>query len=349
MERIEVQLANTVPGIGVEGQRVTLSLTPQDIRDATEIPDYLAGYSPGMYRADEVSKPILVDNDEDKYRTFDSDDAFRRVYVKGSMQGAVPEVDPKSSLSSYKVVERYIGSFVPRQVQLQRPANNSYQPVLAASRRCKRAIMLDREVDVFTLLGTSGNWNANQQTAAAGTGWADQTNGDPILDVQNMVEKTAQPITEIWMNQKIANRFMRHQSVRTYMKQYFGDSAQPGLAAALASGNQLNIAADFVLPGLPTIRIASAKVKNESTGLLQYVLGDVVIAVTVPPGGMPSDGEEIASSYTFRRRGISGTGLDVREYEVDGRGPLGGTMIVVATADIPVITANNAGGILTGV
>ena len=75
----------------------------------------------------------------------------------------------------------------------------------------------------------------------------------------------------------------------------------------------------------------------------------LAIGVTVPGGGIPSDGEEIATTYTFRRKGISGTGLDVREFEVENRGPLGGTMIVVTVADIPIITGNNAGGLITGV
>ncbi len=350
VRQMTVQLADAVPGIGEAGQRVTLALTPSDIRDATEIPEYLAGYSPAGYRADEVSPVVLVDNDEDKYRTFDSDDTFRRVYVKGSLQGAVPEVDPKSSLQTYKVVERYIGSFVPRQTQLQRPANNAYQPVLAASRRCKRALMLDREVDAFALLGATGSWASTQQTAAAGTGWSDLTTGDPILDLQTMIEKSAQPINVFWMNPKVANRFLRHTSVRNHMRQFYGSDNVQSIAAAVASASGPGGAlADFAIPGLGIIKIAAAKVKNESTGALQYVLGDVVVAATVPPGGIPNDGEEIASTYTFRRRGISGTGLDIREFELENRGPLGGTMIVVAAADVPVMTANNAGGILTGV
>ena len=66
------------------GQRVTLALDPADVHDPTEMSEYLAGYRPFEYRADEVSEPVLVDNDSDKYRTFSGDDAFRRVPVKGS-------------------------------------------------------------------------------------------------------------------------------------------------------------------------------------------------------------------------------------------------------------------------
>lgn len=348
--QFSIQLADNVPGIGAAGDRVTLALTPSEVREPTEIPEYLAGYTPPTYRGDELSPVVLVDKEEDKYRSFDSDDAFKRVQVKGSTQGAVPEVDPKSSLSSYKVVERYVGSFVPRQTQLQGTNNNNWNPVMAASRRCKRAIMLDREVDVFAMLGTAGNWAAGNQAAASGTGWGDLIAGDPIFDIQTLTEKSSQPISAIWMNQKIANRFLRHTSVREHMRQLLGDAGAMGIANSVASmAGNASITTDFVIPGLPMIRVAGAKVKDESTGLLKYVLPDVAVGVTVPPGGIPSDGEEIATTYTFRRKGISGTGLDIREFEVDNRGPLGGTMIVIVAADIPVMTANNAGGIITGV
>lgn len=345
---MELTLADNIQGIGAAGDRVTLALTPADVHDPAEIPEYLAGYKPFGYRADEASPMIPVTKDEDKYRSFDSDDAFRLVKVKGSTQGAVPEVDPKSKLDTYKVVERYIGSFVPQQTEMQ-TGPTSYQPIMAAGRRCMRAVELDREVDVFTLLGTAGNWAAAQVTPATGAGWADTVAGNPILDVQTMIEKSDQPISAIWMNQKIAHRFLRHPEVRDHMRQFFGDQQVTGIAAAVARAGMDGAASDFIIPGMPPFKVVASKVKNEATGVLDYVMPDVAVAVTVPPGGVPMDGEEIATTYTFRRRGDSGTGIDVRQFRLENRGPKGGTMIVVSVADIPIMTANNAGGIITGV
>lgn len=345
---MEMTLADNVPGYGAEGDRVTLALTPADVHDPTEIPEYLAGYRPFGYRALEASPMIPVTKDEDKYRSFDSDDAFRLVKVKGSTLGAVPEVDPKSKLESYKVVERYIGSFIPVQTQNQ-TGPTSYDPIMAAGERCMRAVELDLEVDVFTLLGTSGNWAAGQITPATGTGWNDLVSGDPILDVQTAVTKSDQPVTATWMNQDVAFRFLRHPLVRDHMRQFFGDSAREGIATAVANAGRTGAAADFFIPGLPPFKVVASKVKNESTGLLDYVLGSTVaVLVTVPPG-IPTSGEDIATTYTFRRRGDSGTGIDVRQFTLENRGPKGGTMIVVSVADIPKFTANNAGGIITGV
>ena len=345
---MEITLADNIQGIGAAGDRVTLALTPADVHDPAEIPEYLAGYRPFGYRANEASPMISVEKDEDKYRSFDSDDAFRLVKVKGSTQGAVPEVDPKSKLEQYKVIERYIGSFVPKQTQDQ-TGPTSYQPVMAAGRRCMRAIELDREVDVFTLLGTAGNWATAQQTAATGTGWLDLVDGDPILDVQAAVTASDQPVSAVWMNQAVAFAFLRHPLVRDHMRQFFGDSAREGIATSVANAGVNGAAGDFFIPGLPPFKVVASKVKNESTSLLDYVLAsDVAMLVTVPPG-VPTDGEDIATTYTFRRRGESGTGIDVRQFTLENRGPKGGTMIVVSVADVPIFTANNAGGIITGV
>jgi hypothetical protein len=92
-----------------------------------------------------------------------------------------------------------------------------------------------------------------------------------------------------------------------------------------------------------------AKVNNTANTDLDYVLDDVVVLVTRPPGGVPIDGQDIASTYTFRRAGVSGVGFESREYFVDERGPNGGTMLVVSAADVIKMTSTSAGGIISNV
>jgi hypothetical protein len=341
MEELEIVLASDAPGIGVKGQRVTLALQPEDVHDPSEIPTYLAGYTPFGYRADEASKAVLVDRDEDKFRQFDSDDAFESIAVKGSTQGAVPEVDPKSALETYKVVERYVGSFIPVQTQMN-ASNPNFDPRMAAARRCRRALQLDREIDVWGLLGIAGSWTAANVNAAPAV-WSGVS--DPIKDLQDLMEESAQQITEFWMNQRVANAFIRNDAVKDHMRQHLGDgpSNQQTREISLAGTKVIN----FEIPGIPVIRVAAAK-KKISPGVLDYILTDVVVGLTTLPG-VPVDGEEIASTWTFRRKGPSGTGFESREFFVPGRGPLGGTMVVVSQADIAKMTASNAGGLITGV
>ena len=327
----------------VGGQRVTLAQTPQDVHDPTEMPTYLAGYRPFGFRADEASRLVPTDNDEDKYRQFSADDAFRRVNVKGSLQGAVPEVDPNSTLSTFKVVERYIGSFVPEQTRRNAGSNPNYDPRMAAGRRCMNALGLDREIDVWTLLGTAGTWASAVQTAAANP-W--NTTGDPILDLQTAIEKSYTPVTDVWMNQKLGHAFLRNSYVRDHMRQMLGDNAPGEALGRVANAGQSNV--DFQIPGLPPIRIVASKVKNETTSVLDYCLATTVcVLLTTIPGNLPVSGEDIASTHTFRRNGPAGVGVETREYFVDGRGPHGGVMQVVAVADTIVMTSNLAGGIIT--
>lgn len=344
MPKMDITLAESVQGIGAAGDRVSLSLTEADVHDPVELADYLAGYKPFGYRADEASPVVGVDNTTFKYRTFSQNDAFLPVKVKGSPNGAVPEVDPSSTLSEGATEERYIGSFIPARTQ---NTSTSYNPRMAAGRRCMRAVQLDREIDVFTLLGTSTNWAAAQRNTATGTGWGDLTNGNPILDLHAMLEDSDQPVSEIWMNQKIAHRFLRHDKVREHMRQFFGDGATGNIASAVAAAGKEGSMADFMIPGMPPIKVTAAKYETGSG--LSYVMPDVCFGVTTPPAGIPNDGEEIATSWTFRYRGLAGVGINVREFFVDGRGPEGGTMVVVHVSDKAIMTANNAGGIITGV
>lgn len=343
--------------LGAKGQRVNLELAASDVHDPTEIPTYLAGYRPYEFRADEASPALLVNNDEDKFRTFSSDDAFQPVEVKRATTAAIPEVDPRSSLDSYKVVDRFVGSFVPWHVENQ--TGNNYQPRMAAARRCARAILLDRELDVLGpagLLTTVGSWAAAVATTlAANFEWLNTTSGaegsssDPIKDIQDAVEKSFQPVTSIMMNQRVANAMVRHSKVKDHMRQLLGDSAASQIAGAVQAGavSYGGPGTDVLIPGLPPIMVSQSKYKN-AAGAVTYVMPDVVILLTVPPG-QPTDGEEIATSYTFRRRGPAGTGFTSREFNVEGRGPHGGTMVVVSMADVAKMTGNNCGGFITGV
>lgn len=340
-EKKEILLVNDVEGVGVAGQRVTLALTPTDVVESTEIPTYLAGYKPFMARADEASPIVLVDEDIGQFRQFSSDDAFKRVNVKGSDQGAIREVDPSSSLTSFRVGNRYIGGFVPDQTQEQAV----YNAKLAVGRRAMNAMVLDREIDVWDLLGTVANWSSNVRLAIAGGDEWD-VSGDPVRDIQTLVELAWQPVTDIWMNQKVAFAFMRHPEVRAHMRQLLGDDKPGSMEGSIGDAGRRPV--DIQIPGMPPIHVVASKVMNETTNALDYIMPNVVIATHQPPG-IPTDGEDVRSALTFRRRGPAGVGLETREYRIEGRGPKGGVMQVVHTADINVMPANVAGGILSGV
>ncbi len=340
---LTVRIAGPV-GTPERGQLVTLSLVPSDVSEPAEMSTYLAGYKPFPFRADEVSPPVLVDKDEDRFRDFNIDDAFRRVDVKGSREGAIPEIDVKSSLTNYVVVDRFLGAFINDITEQNAAADGApFRPRQRSMRRVGWALQLDRELDLWGLLDTGGSWTAaNTVTLGAAFAWNGGASADPIFDIHGRVEASAQMVTGTWFNQQVANTFLRNPSVRDHMRQMIGDNAADSALGQVQNAATQQV--DFRIPGLPPFHVAAAKVKNETTLALDYILPDSVIMNTVPPGGIPLDGEETATTYTFRRRGVAGVGFETREFRIENRGPKGGTMVVASMADIAVITGSNVGG-----
>ena len=339
-QNITFKLAHDTP-YGRAGQVVTLALAPADVHDPSVMPTYLAGYTNAAMRADEASKIILVDKDHDKIRNFDSDDAFALIDVKGSISSSIPEVDPASSLSEYKVKDRFVGSFINEITEMN--ADNPYRPRQVAMRRCGRAIQMDREVDWWTLISLAATWNANNVVTLGGTTkWNGGSASNPVQDIQARLIASAQPITDCWMNQTVANALVNHALVQSWTKLWVGDAGWTGTAQAIANAGLGAI--DFTLPGIACrFHVVNGKYKVVSTGALSYILGNHVIFTTSPPG-IPSDGEEIATSYTFRRRGASAVGFETREFRVEGRGPKGGTMVVAYEASDILVTSSISGG-----
>ncbi|HZL94538.1 MAG TPA: hypothetical protein VFB99_12860 [Vicinamibacterales bacterium] len=342
---ITLQLAHDVSGLGARGQKVNLVLSPADVQTPAELDTYLAGYRNAQYRADEASKPVLVDRDNDYYRTFGSNNVFRRTNVKSSINASIPEITPESSTTQYAVVDRMIGGYVPDVVQNQ--AERLYDVRRVTSRLCSNAIMLDREIDVWTMLTTTANWNAaNHTTLGATAAWGTATGpgsaSDPLRDLENRIVASAMRPNGIWFNERVALSFIRHPSVVEHLRATLGDGGYQQITGAVNIATQDNVG--FTIPGFPPFYVASAKVLNETSGLLEYILGNHTV-LTVSPPGVPMSGEDIATTHTFRRRGQSGTGFQTREFRIENRG-LGGTMLVVNAADVAKMTGPNVGGLI---
>jgi hypothetical protein len=334
----------------LSARHVNLALTPADVSETTELSTYMAGYTPPGRRADDVSPIVLVDNDEFQYRSFSINDSFKPVHVKGSLQGPIPEVDPSTSMQTARVQERYLGSFIPWQTENQ--GNRRWDVRMAASRRIRNAIELDRELDVWTMLTTSGNWNAAQVYAlGVGMNWNGGASGNPILDLQRLNEGSIQTTMDFWMNDIVAGNFLRHDAVRDHIRFFAGDAnaLNNALGAIGGAGARNAAAVDLLIPGVGTIHVVASRYLDANS-VMQRVLGSNFVVGTSNPGaGIPTTGEDIGTTFTFRRKGPSGNGFTTREFRVEGRGPYGGTMLVAAMADVALMIANNVGGLITGV
>lgn len=343
-----IRLVENTPGLGRAGDIIRLSLSPDDVTISEEMDTFMAGYSPAGYRADEACPIVLVRKDTAQFRVFGVNNAFQQVNVLSSTQADIPEVDPGSTLDSYRVQERALGGFIPAVTEQNAQEGSGLYDVRAAvGRRISWALALDREIRIFGsngLLSTAGNWNANNQfTIASGVEWNDQANGDPISDLFDVIEASAQPATDIWLNPTVAHHFIRSLATREHLRTMLGDGA-PGAQTAAATAAQKNM--DFQIPGLPPFHVVAGKVLNESTGALDYILGDTVIVTGSPGNGNPTTGEDIMTCKTFRRSGPSGTGFTTREFPLDRRGLHGGLFLASGHAEDVKMVANNVGGIL---
>lgn len=325
-----VQAVNTYTG-----ERVSLALAPSDVHDASEIPELLQSYKTPYFRAAEASPVILVDNLSDKYRTFNDDNAFQPIDVKTSGQAAVAEVDPESALSTYTCQHRAIGSFIPLQTEM----TADFDVKARAAKRCVDAINRDIEIDVMLQLGTNTNWDASVRTAAA-TAW-DVAGSTPIVDLRTAIEASWQEPRAIFISQQTAHALIDHDDTKDLMRQWLGDANTAATMRDL--GASINQPFDFTIPSLPPFKVVSSQYVN-AAGTKVYCHQKTAELISGPLNPSP---DQVMSAATFRWKGPNGTGFEVREYIVEGRGPYGGTMIVVSEASDHLIIADKAGGIIT--
>lgn len=340
-----ITLDKDIAGIGQAGEtidlssgRYSLAIVPTDVHEAEEITTYLAGYKQFGYRADELSPPVMIDKTVFKYRNFASANTFDAVTPTTSATATPLQVDPDSTLTSSDTIPRSLATFIPSETFAN--ANSLYKPALRASQNLWNKLMLYREVEVVrTLLGTSTNWDSTVRTTASNT-W-DTIAGNPMLDIDTALNASYQPVSEIHLNRKVFSAMVRNDTFKDWLAAMTGDK---GLTEMSVS----QVGHDFKIPGYPVFKIHEAK-RTAAAGGQEYILPDVVLLITKPMGGVPLDGSEIATSYTFRFNGVSNTGISFREFDVPDQGPTGGRLIVVSHQERPIFTSTVAGGIILSV
>lgn len=331
-----------------KGEKLELGLTTADVHDPTELPTYLAGYSNEEFRWAEMCQPILVDKDEDKYRTFNSAAAFRPVKVKTDDDAYAAEVKVETSLTNYKVQVRRLGAFIPDTVASQ--ANPNYDVRLVHMERCARAVNMDLELDVMGpsgLLTTYANYGGSSIAVNLGAGfnWNGGVNSAPITDVRGRVIASKQRISRWWFNQRVAGYFLDHPQVRDYFRFQMGDATLAATIKAVADMDGEDTL-DFAIVGLGRFSVCSARYEK-TTGDIDFIMPDVLLGVTQPKG-QPTNGEKIATAYSFRRRGPQGNGFNTREVRIEQRGA-GGTLVLAEEASIPTLTSTLAGAFVGNV
>lgn len=322
-----------------EGQLITMDLSIADVHSDFALPNYAAGYKLADSAADIASPVILVPKPSNKFNTWDSANAFRRVLPNAAGPGAgVPEVNPTLSRDNYSTVEYALSAFIPTEIGMA--ADAPLQPYQAAVKRVMNALRLEREIRVATLMETSGTWDSSVvKTILAAAKWNGGANSDPIKDIFAIMEASAMPVTRIIMSEVAEHAFMTNPTVQA--KIAFKDSTKP----------LPNISELSALLSLPPMYSAKMKYFQSGTSL-SYVWGNHVVLVHEPTSNPPSDQEDVASNYTFRWDGGSSpdgamtAGFMVRTYFDQTRGGRGGTRAVVVHNDAEKQTSKLVGGLI---
>ncbi len=329
--------------LSIQPEAIRLALTPTDVHTTEELGNYLAGYKNAEMMADNLSPIVPVPNTKFIYRTFSKNDTYEAVAVKAGLQDRVPEIGVKSTTATAEVRIRFIGAFID-DVTAQNAT--AYRTVKFAAKRCSRVIALDREIDVVALLTTLGSWaSTHRQTLIAGTQWDPSGTGDPISDLMTAVKTSFAPgMHTIWMNWDVLYKFIQHPKVIAHFDKFRGTELG-GFSAAQIKQNMAQMSTDsvaeFMVPMIGMVRTVPAKYIAIGATTAGYILGDDVVLTYTPPG-LPTDGESIATSKSFRFFG-NGPGFESRMFRVEDRGPKGGQMLVCAEASIEVMTANDIG------
>ena len=329
------------------GEQVTLAVAPADVNVQTEELDtYLGGYAPFGFGADLASKVVPVDKEAAQRRDFSKENAFEVVEVRSGRNGAIREIDHKSELLSYRVQEYALATFIPWATE--NDATSLYNIRAAAGEMIMWKLQLAREVRVWTDLTTTANWDSNNYSSlGASYKWNTGASKNPRADIHARIKASAQPVTDIFLNPDVAYHLLSDTEVRNFMKQMLGDGAPSADIAAAADSGEYGVQT-FRIPGLPPVHIVPSKKLNTGTGALEYCLGNHVVLVTNQPG-VPRDGNRIATHYTFRHRGRSGTGVTTNEYAPQGRGINGGTMYEVGYSEDSFFASKIAGGLIADV
>jgi hypothetical protein len=326
------------------GRLVTMDLGVADVHIDAALSNVCFGFKLATGIADDISPVVPVAKASDKYYTWDKDDALQPAqHLAVAAGGTVAEISPRLSNAAFSTVNFALQAFVPTEVEAN--ADGPLKPRMAATKRLMNAMMLGREQRVATMYRTAASYaSAYKATIAAAAKWNGGASSNPVQDLYTRIEAALMPITDVVMSERTWHDFVQNAAVQKYTA---SKQVVPG-ANPIANAQQAE--ALSALLGLPPIRIGAMKAKD-STGY-PYIWGNDVVLIH-RPDTLTNDGQEIASSYTFRWTG-AGTGQDgtasggffVRSYYDPKRGARGGTVVVVGHSDAEVLVTDVVGGLL---
>lgn len=338
---------NTFAAIDRNGQVHNMSLGQGDVHIERALANYASGFSNAQGCADIAMPPVLVANASDRYWEWDKDDAFQAVDGTVVSPGAnVREVSARLSSNRFQTKQYALGAFVPTEVTAN--ADAPLQIILQDMRRVMAALHVNREIRVADIMLNSANYSGNRLiTLGAGAKWNGGASSDPIANIQQIMEAMLMPASGMIMDLTTWNWFTRNPAVQKFTT--FKTAAPP-----IPGADQRDMFASLL--NIPKPHVCQMRRKNMAVAdSYPFVwANDVVVYHRPDGGGLPLDGRDVATGYTFRWTGgtVEGATVEggwmIRSFFNPYRGARGGTQIIVTHNDAEQFISGFVGGLIKG-
>lgn len=342
---------NTITMTDANGQLVKMDLGVTDVHIDAALTNYINGYKPAEFMADQVAPPVIVAKASNFYFQFDPDNALATVDGTQVAPGADPPVvTPKLSSTRYSTLGYSLASVIPTEVLANQDAPLNMQ--MTATRMIMDRLMLNREVRVKNIAYSTANFTGAHLVDLTGSPstlkWNGGTASDPVANIMAIQEAALMPITDMLMSLDTWNAFTRNAAVQKYtgFKQQVQGIPTPDQRAAFSS---------FL--NLPRIHVAETRAKS-AAGVYPFVWSGDVVLFRRPPQDV-SD-MDVATFKTFRWNGAEGNtlptefggqingGLTVRSFFNPFKGKRGVHTVIVAHDDAEQFMTANVGGLIHG-
>ncbi|MDH3738512.1 MAG: hypothetical protein OER92_04905 [Alphaproteobacteria bacterium] len=314
------------------------SPSSRDVHVNAALSQWAADYENGNYLADLIMPPTLVDKRSDVYYTFSREDYTTVLDDELGPDSEANETGYSQGTANYSVRDHGLKRFVPDAVQAN--ADAPLNPEQDATDILMNRLMLNREVRCAAVMNATGNYNA-ANTSAAANAWSDYTDGDPIGDVHTMKEALPPAPNKSKSILRLVLTEAKWHDLRAHPALRGGGESLPVVDEAKAAS----------ILQVDEILVSDADRNTAAPGLTPVyasIWTDTNAILTRVPRGTPSGKQSGIFGITFRWK-ATGSGMLVRDWRVEGRGVMGGTMVQASFSDDENVVQDDMAYLMTGV
>lgn len=266
--------------------------------------------------ADEVLPPVKVNKRSDEFFVYDKDDRFTPPDDTQDPDGEAHEVKFKVGTDNFSVKDKSLQGFVPK-AEIDN-ADDPLRPREDEVEFLTDLLLLSKEKRVADLVTDINQYpnDSDHRTDLAAKKWDDATNGNPLNDILDAMEKIFPTPTVLVMGSQVWKAVRQHPKIV--------DAINGATRQQPAKGGIATIQQFAELFGLRKVVVGSSRVngsKKGQTAVLGRVWGKTAQLLYIPERLGP---KTITWGCQFKE-----TMFTVMEWDIPGRGSKGGKMIKV--------------------